>query len=88
MASSDADARPNAEVASRPSAAVVRGYRVRSGGQSCCHSLSIALVSSLNALAILFFVKSAFAFGDDDYVDHTIERCSGGSFRDGKFIWQ
>ena len=77
----------DAEVASRPNA-VVRGYRVRSGGQSCCHSLSIALVSSLNALAILFFVKSAFAFGDDDYVDHTIERCSGGSFRDGKFIWQ
>ena len=82
---SDADVRP-IEVASRPN--VVRGYRVRSGGQSCCHSLSIALVSSLNALAILFFVKSAFAFGDDDYVDHTIERCSGGSFRDGKFIWQ
>ena len=63
----------------------VRGYRIRSGGQSCWHSLSIALISSLNALAILFLVKSAFAFADDHYVDHTIERCGGGSGnRDGE----
>ena len=68
---------------SPPAPAVVRGYRVRSGGQSCCHSLSIALISSLNAFAILFFVKSAFAFGDEEYVDNTIERC-GGTYRDGK----
>ena len=64
-------------------APTVRGYRIRSGGQSCWHSLSIALISSFNALAIIFFVKSAFVFGDGDYVDNVIERC-GAANQDGE----
>merc|ERR1712038_79911 len=61
----------------------VVGYRIRSGGQSCWKNLlPIALISSFNALAIIFFVKSAFVFADDSYVDGVIERC--GVNRDGE----
>ena len=64
----------------------VVGYRIRSGGQSCWKNLlPIALISSFNALAIIFFVKSAFVFADDSYVDGVIERC--GVNRDGTHVY-